>query len=151
MKCSPLAVLILLSVSLKAQRFQMDRKTGVAAGISGGYSSKNCTIGNLSLGWMFKKQNHVSINLQVLGKIDAADIPVIGEARFGHSFGAVELYGGLGYHYASSDGEKFINDYVNGWKPGYGIIFKFPQTPFTVSAAMSGKIFSIQAGIFGVR
>src|SRR4051812_7821842 len=143
--------LVFLTVTVKAQGFQDDKDTGIAMGLSGGYSSKGCVIGNLSVGEQFKGQNHVSINLQVLGKIAATDVPVIGEVRLGHGFGVFEPYIGVGYHYGSSDADKPLRKQVNGWKPALGILLKIPDTHFTISTGMSGNIFSVQVGVFGVR
>jgi|GEM_PF-6259906 len=142
---------IIVSIAARSQRYQPDNKTGVAAGISAGYSSKQCVIGNMSVGAMLAHHNHVSVNLTAFTKIRDAATPVVAEGRIGHVFTCIELYAGYGFHYASSDGEKYISDRVNGWKPAAGIVLKLPQTPWTISAAMSGNIFSLQLGLFGVR
>ena len=150
MKLTAFILFTMISACAHAQNY-LDQETGVAAGVSAGYSSKQCLIGTLTMGAMFAHHNHVSINLTALGKQSDSDIPAIGEFRIGHGFNNIEIYGGVAYHYASSDGEKFISQHINGWKPAAGIVFKFPETPYTISAGFSGNIYSIQLGIFGVR
>ena len=131
--------------------FSSRKETGVAVGLSGGYSSIKSVVGNYSIGAMLNHQNHISVNLEVFSKASHSDVPVIGELRMGHVFETIELYAGYGYHCASTDGYKSAGDKVNGFKPAFGVIKYFYNKPFSVSAGMSGKIFSIQLGIFGVR
>lgn len=151
MRCLVTITTLLLTISCKAQRLFQEKENGLAVGMSGGYSNKNCTIGNISLGAQLPDRNHLSFNLVILGKLLDGDIPAIGEVRIGHQFGPLELYGGYGYHYAGHDANGMYNANINGWKPAWGCIFRVPDTPFTISPSISGKIFSIQVGIFAIR
>ncbi|MDB5249411.1 MAG: hypothetical protein JWQ40_3805 [Segetibacter sp.] len=151
------SLLFILGISItasKAQgRFQPNEETGVAVGLTGGYSSKMSAVGNFSVGAMVKNLNHFSINLQLFGNASAVNVPVIGEARVGHVFGTVEIYGGYGYHYAGTDHahEEGVVEFKSGFKPAFGIVKHFYQSLWTVGAGMSGNTFSLQVGIFAVR
>jgi hypothetical protein len=119
-------------------------------GLSGGYSSKQSLIGSFSVGAMLPGNNHVSLNMILLTPLNQADRPTIGEARIGHFFNTWELYGGAGYHVAGSD-NKILTNPNTGFRPAFGVMKHFNSSPWTVSAGMSGKIASIQIGLFGVR
>ena len=148
-------ILILLYVGIVTAAYsqsynERDRETGVAMGLSGGYSSKQCMIGTLSVGAMLPAYNHLSVNMVVLSALKNADIPSIFEARIAHVFATFELYGGAGYHIAGAD-NKIASNPNTGIRAAYGIIKHFYNSPWTVSAGMSGNIFSLQIGLFGVR
>ena len=106
--------------------------------------------GTLSLGAMFETKNHVSMNMVLLSELKNSDIPSIFEARIGHFFNTFELYGGAGYHIAGSDNKIAANPNT-GLRPAFGVIKHFTSSPWTLSAGMSGKILSLQLGLFGVR
>jgi hypothetical protein len=130
--------------------YQPNPETGVAMGLSGGYSSKQCMAATLSVGAMLPLQNHISINMVVLSELKNRDIPSIFEARMGHIFNTIELYGGAGYHIAGSD-NKIAANTNTGIRPSFGVMKHFYSSPWTISANMSGTIFSLQIGLFGVR
>jgi hypothetical protein len=142
--------LLVLTASSKAQRFFPPAETGVAVGLSGGFASNNCFVANYGLGTMLHGQNHLSLNLEIFSKIRSSDIPSIFEARMGHSFSGFEVYGGAGYHMLGHDGSKIVSA-KEGIKPAYGVIKHFDNSIWTVGAGMSGSIFSLQLGIFGIR
>lgn len=150
-----LLFILVISATCRSQKsyYIPNAQTGVAVGLSGGYSSKNSAIGNFSIGAMVKGLNHLSANLQLFGNANKANVPVIGEARIGHVFGTVELYGGYGYHYAGTDyaHDAGIPQFKNGFKPAYGVIKHFYNSLWTIGAGMSDKTFSVQAGIFVIR
>lgn len=152
MKLTPLIVLFtLFSIAGYSQSYyDQNPETGVAMGISGGYSSKQCMVGTFTVGAMLPSQNHVSMNMVILSELKNKDIPSIFETRIGHVFNTWELYGGAGYHIAGSDG-KIATNPNTGIRPAYGMIKHFYNSPWTLSAGMSGKIFSLQVGLFGVR
>jgi hypothetical protein len=151
MKLTTTLLFTLLAIAARCQSYgQPDPETGVAMGLSGGYSSKQCMIGTLSIGAMFETKNHVSMNMGILSDVKNADIPSIFEARIGHFFNTIELYGGAGYHIAGSDNKIAANPNT-GIRPALGVIKHFNSSPWTLSAGMSGKIFSLQLGLFGVR
>ena len=152
-----ITLLLILSLSIVAssqRRYKINEETGVAIGLSGGVTNKHSLTGNFSIGGMFKNLNHASINLQVFSNARTVGVPVIGETRLGHVFGTVELYGGVGYHYAGNRFNKGVDDahypigqsfsgYKNGFKPAYGILKHFHQSLWAVGAGMSGNIFSL--------
>jgi len=149
-----LLIISCISTTTWAQgHYRPDSETGVAVGLSGGYSSRNALIGNFSVGAMLLNQNHLSANLQLFSNANDVNVPVIAEARLGHVFGTVELYGGAGYHYAGTDfaHQDGIPQFKNGFKPAYGILKHFYNSAWTVGAGMSGNTFSVQIGIFAVR
>ncbi|HEX8278412.1 MAG TPA: hypothetical protein VF540_06935 [Segetibacter sp.] len=152
MKLMPIIVaLTLLASTARSQSYyQPNAETGIAMGLSGGYSSKQCMIGTLSLGAMFPARTHFSTNIIILSEIKNPDVPSIFEARVGHVFNTTELYGGAGYHIAGSDNKIAANP-NSGIRPAFGVIQHFRRSPWTISAGMSGKIFSLQLGLFGVR
>lgn len=151
MKLTATLLFTLLAIAARCQSYdQPDPETGVAMGLSGGYSSKQCMIGTLSVGAMLETKNHVSMNMVILSELKNADIPSIFEARIGHFFSTIELYGGVGYHLAGSDNKIGANPNT-GIRPAFGVIKHFTSSPWTLSAGMSGKIFSLQLGLFGVR
>ena len=127
-----------------------DRSTGVAMGLSGGYSSKQSVIASYSLGAMLPTSTHLSINMIVLSELKKSDLPSIGEVRVGQVFNTWEVYGGAGYHIAGSD-SKIATNPNTGIRPALGLIKYFNNSPWTVSASMSGNIFSLQVGLFGIR
>ena len=151
MRSAVILLFTLITLNARAQsKGSQKKETGVAVGLSGGYASIKSIVGNYTIGAMLKSKNHISANLEVFGKFSNSDVPVIGELRMGHLFKTIELYAGYGYHCASTDGDKNISD-INGLKPAFGVIKYFYKTPLAISAGMSGKIFSVQLGIFGVR
>ncbi|MCW3112427.1 MAG: hypothetical protein JWR18_823 [Segetibacter sp.] len=151
MKLTTTVLFTLLSLAAHSQSYDVPNPTtGVAMGLSGGYSSKQCMIGTLSIGAMFQTTNHVSVNMTILSEMKRPDIPSIGEVRLGHFLSTWELYGGLGYHLAGTD-NKIASNTNTGFRPALGIIKHFNSSPWTLSAGMSGKIFSLQLGLFGVR
>ena len=151
MKLITTLLFILLSFAARSQSYDVPNPpTGLAMGLSGGYSSKQCMIGTFSLGAMLETNNHVSVNMVILSELKKSDIPSIGEARVGHLFSTWELYGGVGYHLAGSD-SKIASNPNTGLRPAFGVIKHFNTSPWTVSAGMSGGIFSLQLGLFGVR
>ena len=133
--------------------FRPNEETGVAIGVTGGFSSKNSLIGNFSLGAMIKGKSHLSINLQAFSNASEVNVPVIAEGRMGYMLGTVEIYGGAGYHYAGNeyDHQEGYFQFKNGFRPTYGAIKHFNNSLWTVGAGMSGKTFSVQIGIFAVR
>lgn len=151
MKFTTVLLFLILSLTARSQSYnELNRETGVAMGLSGGYSSKQSMIGTLSAGAILGTNNHVSLNMVILSQLRNADMPSIGEARVGHFFHTVELYGGLGYHVAGSD-NKIRSNPNTGIRPAVGIIKHFTSSPWTISASMSGNIFSLQLGLFGVK
>lgn len=152
MKLIPIILLFtLVCFTARSQSYyQPNAETGIAMGLSGGYSSKQCPIGTLSLGAMFPAQMHFSTNIIILSEIKNPDVPSIFEARLGHVFNTIELYGGAGYHIAGTD-NKIATNPNSGIRPAFGIIRHFRSSPWTISAGMSGKVFSLQLGLFGVR
>ena len=151
MKFATLVLFTLITHSVFAQSYDTrNAETGFAMGVSGGYSSKQCVVANLSAGAMLLDQNHVSVNMVILGSVKNPDIPSIFEGRIGHIFNTLEVFGGAAYHIAGSDG-KISSNINTGIRPAYGVIKHFYNSSFTLSAQMSGKIFSFQVGIFGVR
>jgi hypothetical protein len=151
MKLTTALFFTLFSFAAHSQSYDVPNPpTGLAMGISGGYSSSESIIGTFSVGAMLANKTHVSINMILLAALQKSDIPTIGEARLGHLFGTWELYGGVGYHLAGSD-DKIVSNPNTGIRPALGLIKHFPSSPWTVSAGMSGNIFSLQLGLFGVR
>jgi len=153
---SVLGLLLIFGISITSNaqsHFLPNEETGVAVGLTAGYSSKSSFVGNFSIGAMLKDQNHLSVNLQLFNNANRPNVPVIGEGRIGHVFGTVEVYGGCGYHYAGNNysHEPRIFEFKNGFRPAYGVIKHFDQSLWTVGAGMSGNTFSIQIGIFAVR
>lgn len=141
----------IITQTVNAQSFNTpNRETGIAMGLSGGYSSKQCVIGTLSIGAMLSSQNLVSMNMVVLSEIKNPNIPTIFEGRVAHFFNTIELYGGAGYHIAGSD-NKIATNPNTGIKPALGVVKHFQSSPWTVGAGLSGTIFSIQVGLFGIR
>lgn len=149
-----LIIVLLSTILITSARAQLrevpNPSTGVAMGLSGGYSSKECMIGTLSLGAMVKGNHHLSINLTALSDIKNPEIPSIGEVRIGHFFSTWEFYGGAAYHLAGSDHKVYSNPNT-GLRPAVGVIKHFTSSPWTLSAGMSGRIFSLQLGLFGVK
>lgn len=144
-------LLIVFAPIVKSQSYSKpDRETGVAMGLSGGYSSKQCFVGTLSVGAMLPAQNLISMNMIVLSETKNPDIPTIFEGRIAHFFNTLEFYGGAGYHLASSE-NKIGSNPNSGVKPAYGVIKHFQSSPWTVAVSMSGSIFSLQVGLFGVK
>jgi hypothetical protein len=151
MKFISFIVFIVISSKAAAQFYDnANVATGVAMGLSGGYSSKQSAIGTLSVGAMLATNNHLSLNMVLLGNTKNAEIPSIAEARVGHFFSTWELYGGVGYHIAGAD-DKITTNPNTGIRPALGITKHFTSSPWTISAGASGKIFSLQIGLFGVR
>ena len=140
-----------ISLASKAQSYyQPNPETGIAMGLSGGYSSKQSMLGTLSIGVMVPTKNHISMNMVILSDIRNSDIPSIFEARYGHVFNSLEIYGGAGYHIAGGDSKISLNP-ATGFRPAYGVIKHFSNSPWILSAGMSGNIFALQVGLFGVR
>ncbi|MGI8636501.1 MAG: hypothetical protein ACR2KZ_13980 [Segetibacter sp.] len=127
-----------------------DRTTGVAMGLSGGYSSKQSVIASYSIGAMLPTSTHLSVSMIVLSELKKSDMPSIGEVRAGQVLNTWEVYGGFGYHIAGSD-NKISTNPNTGLRPALGIIKYFKSSPWTLSATMSGNIFSLQLGLFGIR
>lgn len=151
MKLTISLLFIMLGIAAHSQsNYQPNVETGVAMGLSGGYSTKQCMIGTLSAGAMLATNNHISMNMVILSELKNKDIPSIFEARVGHFFNTIELYGGAGYHIAGSD-NKISSNPNTGIRPAFGVVKHFLSSPWTVSAGMSGKIVSLQLGLFGVR
>lgn len=151
MRLSKVLVFSLISVAARAQSHTiLNPSSGVAMGLSGGYSSKECMIGNLSIGAILETNNHVSVNMTILSQLKNVDIPTIGEARIGHLFNTWEIYSGVGYHLAGTD-NKIASNPNTGLRPALGVIKHFNSAPWTITAGMSGRIFSVQLGLFGVR
>jgi hypothetical protein len=151
MKLTTSLLFTLFSIAARAQSYEVPNPpTGLAMSLSGGYSSKECMIGTFSIGAMLETNNHVSVNMIILSELKKSDVPSIGEARIGHLFNTWELYGGVGYHLAGSD-NKIASNPNTGIRPAFGVIKHFNSSPWTVSAGMSGKMFSLQLGLFGVR
>lgn len=151
MKLTTTVLFTLLGLAGHSQSYDVaNPSTGVAMGLSGGYSSKESIIATLSVGAMFQTVNHVSLNMTILSEMKSPNIPSIGEVRWGHFISTWELYGGLGYHIAGTD-NKIASNPNTGFRPCLGIIKHFESSPWTLSAGMSGKIFSLQLGLFGVR
>jgi hypothetical protein len=151
MKFITISIFVLISFKVQAQFSPAANVvTGVAMGLSGGYSSKQSPIGTLSIGAMLHTNNHLSLNMVLLGNTKNAETPSIAEARIGHFFNTWELYGGVGYHIAGAD-DKIASNPNTGIRPAMGIIKHFTSSPWTISAGASGKIFSLQIGLFGVR
>ena len=142
-------------LNIKSYKPNYRHETGLAINMDGGFTNKHSVTGGLGLGAMFNHMNHASLNLQIFSNAKALNVPVIGEARFGHIFGTLEVYGGYGYHYSSHTNthnpKATLNQYVNGWKPGFGVIKHFNQSLFTVGAGLSGNIFALKIGIAAVR
>lgn len=150
MKTLTILLLILLSERAMSQDYNLTgTEHGIAMGLTGGISSKQSVIGTLSLGTMFRA-NHLSMNMLVLSEIRNPDVPTIFEGRFGHVFNTVELYAGAGYHIAGTD-NKITSNPNTGLRPGFGIIKYFNNSPWIISAGMSGSLFSLQVGVFGIR
>ena len=150
------SLLFILSVSFSSygqSHYLPNEETGVAVGLTGGYSSKKSFIGNFSLGAMIKGKSHISINLQGFSDPSAVNVPIIGEGRIGHMLGTVEVYAGYGYHYAGNeyDYKQGYLQFRNGFRPAYGVVKHFDNSMWTVGAGMSGKIFSLQIGILVIR
>ncbi|MDQ6815440.1 MAG: hypothetical protein M3040_17030 [Bacteroidota bacterium] len=151
MKLTTALFFILLSFAAHSQSYDVPNpSTGLAMGLSGGYASTESMIGTFSIGAMLETNNHVSVNMILLNELQKTDVPSIGEARIGHLFSTWEFYGGVGYHLAGSD-NKISSNPNTGIRPALGIIKHFNSSPWTISASMSGKIFSLQLGLFGVR
>jgi hypothetical protein len=150
MKWITFLLLTLLTNAVRSQSNEPNPETGVAMGLSGGYSNKNCMIGTFSIGAMLQTRYHVSMNLTILSQMDRVDIPSIGEARVGRFFSTYELYGGMAYHLAGSD-NKISSNPNTGFRPAFGVIKHFTSSPWTIGAGMSGKVFSLQLGLFAVR
>jgi hypothetical protein len=151
MKFTTTLLFALISIVSRSQSCNIPNvATGVAMGLSGGYSSRQSIIGAYSLGAMLPTNTHISLNMVILSELKKSDIPSIGEVRVGQVFDAWELYGGIGYHLAGSD-NKIITNSNTGIRPALGVIKYFNNSPWTISAAMSGNIFSLQLGLFGVR
>lgn len=151
MKIITFPLFILLTFAAKSQSYDTpNAASGVAMGLSGGYSTKQSVIGTLSIGAMVKTRTHLSLNVILLGNTKNSEIPSIGEARVGHFFSTWEVYGGAGYHVAGSD-NKIASHPNTGIRPALGIIKHFTSSPWTISAGMSGQILSIQIGLFGVK
>lgn len=151
MKLTAILLFTLICFTSKAQSFnEPSIGTGVAMGLSGGYSSMHSMIGTYSVGAMLPSRTHISMNMVVLSELKRSDVPTIGEIRVGQLFNTWEFHGGVGYHIAGSDG-KITTNPNSGIKPALGVTKYFNNSPWTLSAAMSGKVFSIQLGLFGVR
>jgi hypothetical protein len=141
----------MISITARSQSYNEPcTGTGVAMGLSGGYSSVHSMIGTYSVGAMLATKTHVSLNMVVLSELKRSDVPTIGEMRVGQLFNTWELYGGVGYHVAGSDGKISTNPHT-GIRPALGVTKYFNNSPWTLSASMSGKVFSLQLGLFGVR
>ena len=151
MKFTTTLLLTLISFAANSQSYDVPNpSTGLAMSLSGGYCSKECMIGTFSVGGMLKTNTHVSVAMIILSELKKSDVPSIGEARVGHLFNTWEVYGGVGYHLAGSDNKMYSNPNT-GIRPALGVIKHFKSSPWIVSAGMSGRIFSIQLGLFGVR
>lgn len=151
MKTLLTAALFLISITANSQQIN-DKETGVAINLSAGIANNGYSIGRFGVGvatlFSANTRLHSSVNLQVFSNMRSSSTPVMPELREGIMLGTWELYGGIGYHYASYD--KNIGN-VNGWRPAYGIEKKFKRTPFTITASCSGRYYSIQIGISAIR
>ncbi|WP_297818525.1 hypothetical protein [Segetibacter sp.] len=151
MKFLSVSFFILLSFAAMSQSYNTrNASSGVAMGLSGGYSTKQSVIGTLSIGAILKTNNHLSLNIILLGNTKNLETPSIAEARVGHFFSTWQVYGGAGYHIAGSD-NKIASHPNTGIRPALGVIKHFRSSPWTISAAASGKIVSLQIGLFGVK
>lgn len=119
-------------------------------GISAGYSSLGCLIGEGYGGLQLNEKVFTGISMKVHSKSSNTDYPIIFEPRLGYRFiESLELYGGVGYHTSSTDIKK--SDKPSPYNIGAGLIYHFKESPVVISAGVSGKIYSVQIGIFGVK
>ncbi len=158
MKFIYLLILSFSAFAVHSQTCLRNEESGIAVGLGGGYASNQRVTGSYSVGtqlknnWMSGK-DHLSANLQIFSNTSMVGTPVIFEARAGHVFNnLIEIYGGYGYHMLKSDAASIKSSQLaSSFKPAYGIMKRFDRSWWTVSAGVSGNIFSVQLGMLVIR
>lgn len=146
-------VLILAFNAANAQYVAVSKiptpKALIGIGLTTGYSSKETAVFELYTSMMVTKKIVLyPVSFKYHSSFSNPTIPVIIEPRAGYKLNTWEFYGGYGYHIAGMDGRKEYMQY-RGFKPGAGIIKHFGILELT--AGVAGNVYTLQAGIFGVK
>ncbi len=123
-------------------------KSALGLGLTAGYSSKQSAAAEMYFSIPINKLIVYPFSMKVHSKLSDPTMPVIIEPRIGYKINSFEVYGGYGYHFAGQDSRAEFDKY-KGFRPGAGIIFHFKK--IIITTAMSGNIWTIQAGLFGTH
>lgn len=100
----------------------------------------------------YRIQNfYLSANMIVTTSFNATN-PIVFPFNLGYNIGAFQPFISYGWESVGAEAEQRFkgtpNEFINGWKPGYGLSFYFKQFPLSITAQRTGKINSLSVGVY---
>jgi hypothetical protein len=136
-------ILIILTIQSKGQGMLVETSAGYCAKPIN-TASMILKIGYMNLDWEENGSNGAYIKGQY-NLSRRADVVQIFGLHYVYNLSGFRLNAGVDYHVGSND---IPNNKQTGFRASYGVTKYFFNTPFIVSADMSGKYFTASVGLF---
>ena len=144
-------LLIFASFSTKAQGSDLDKQTFALAQFNAGYSiqAKAPTFG---VGFGVRTGN-VYLSFDDLIAISRnALIPKIFKINAGYNIGSFQPFISCGYQTIGAEAEAYFKDtpdqFLNGFRLGYGVSYYFKQFPLCITLQQQGKQTNLSTGFY---
>lgn len=141
-------ILLLLTVQSYAQMTTEDKQTYAVAGFNAGYS--RYVTGGLQLG-VRTGNIYLSVD-QLISITSAATVPKIIKANAGYNIGSLQPFVSYSYQTIGSTAEQYFkgtsDEFINGFRVGYGISYYFKNFPLSVTVQRQGKVNNIGIGMY---
>lgn len=138
-------ILLLLATQSFAQMTREEKSTYAVAGFNAGYS-KYATAG-LELG--VRTGNVYLSARQIISITSDATVPKIFTANAGYNIGSIQPFVSYGWQTIGKEKEQLFKDeFINGFRIGYGVSYYFKNFPLSITAQRQGKVNNIGIGIY---
>jgi hypothetical protein len=142
--------LFFISIQTSAQH-SLVKKSYFIVQMSAGYAIQP-KVFNLTTQFGYKYENlYVSTNL-VTRLSRNATLPFMFINNIGYNIGSFQPFISYGYHFIGKEAEqRFRNtpdQFLNGWRPGYGISYYYPLKPISFTIQQQGDQTLLSLGIY---